>query len=210
MRRGKYQSKRKCPWAVWVLILIAVLSLSTGTAFAYLRASTGPVTNTFSADVAPNPVIREDVNGNVKSNVSVVVNADADEDADAEEKKLDYAVYVRAAIVFTWQDENSKVLAQAPVKGTDYNILLNTTDWFEKDGFYYYRYPISSTADTNAVTGVLINSCSPIVTKTDYSLHVEIITQTIQALGTTDDNNTPAVTDAWKVTVDANGNLTAG
>ena len=50
---------------------------------------------------------------------------------------------------------------------------------------------------------MLITECAPVDGKTPvgYGLNVEIITQTVQALGTTDSDGTPAVADAWGVTL---------
>ena len=199
MRHEKEQSKKRSAIS-WVLIAIVVLGLVSGGVLAYLSTSTGPVTNTFQADAPTNPSISETMNDNTKTNVSVNVGDPG------------YAVYVRAAVVVTWKDTNGNVLAQAPVEGTDYAIDWNVdtaTDqdkpWFKHGGFYYYE----SMVNTNGTTAVLINSCTPKVNKGDYTLSVEIIAQTIQALGTADADDTPAVENAWGVKVDSNGQLKA-
>lgn len=184
-----------------VLVLLALLSLISGGVAAYLTYSTPVIENTFTADKDFNPVIQETFQDNVKSDVSVSVPATED-----------YAVYIRAAIVATWRRGSTEpagqeiLLAQGPVAGTDYEINLNLTNtgWFQKDGFYYYRPMVNPGGQTTN----LINSCKPLVTKEGYVLNVEIIAQTIQALGTTDADETPAVTYAWGVAVDANKNLT--
>ncbi len=120
-----------------------------------------------------------------------------------------YAVYVRAAIVVNWENASGNLHATAPKLGTDYTLNLNTTDWFEgSDGFYYHRAMVNSGGKTEK----LIDTCAVVAGKApaDYHLDVQIIAQTIQALGTTDavDANgnpvdgTPAVTDAWGIGVD--------
>ena len=76
-------------------------------------------------------------------------------------------------------------------------------DWFEKGGFFYYRSRISSGS-----TSPLIDECRQLKAAPDgYALHVQIISQTVQALGTTDSGNVPAVTDAWGVSVNSDGSL---
>lgn len=217
MRQENNQKQRRpIPVISWFLVAIAVLGLVSGGVVAYLSTSTGPVTNTFEAETATDPSISEtmDTEKNEKRNVAVYVGNPG------------YAVYVRAAVVVTWKDASGNVLAQAPVEGTDYTIVWNVdtdTDqdkpWFKHDGFYYHKAMVYNTPDTtdahDGTTAVLINSCKPIKANGDYHLSVEIITQTIQALGTTDgvkdaDGNItdeiPAVEDAWGVYV-VNGAL---
>ena len=176
MSIGQYRTKRRgIPWVAFVLLLVAVLSLGTGTVYAYLRANATPVENQFSAANDPDPDIEDAYAVNVGD--------------------PGYSVYVRSVIVVTWQDADGKVLGQAPVRNTDYSLELNT-DWFEHAGFYYYRKPISN----GAVSPV--KSFQQLKENEGYTLHVEIVAQTIQALGTTDGNNPiPAVTDAWGIPV---------
>lgn len=200
-------SPRKQKWLAWSLIALALIGASTGAVFAYLSQQGGSVSNAFTPDLETNPSINETFTDNVKTNVSVNVGA------------LDYAVYVRAAIVVTWQKtetvdgvEQVHVYGQLPVAGTDYSIDLNAGDskpWFQQGDFYYYRQKVDSKEPNQAVlTDVLINSCKPLTSApTGYSLHVEIIAQTIQAVGTMDGTDVPAVTDAWGIRIDGNGQL---
>lgn len=202
MRHGKYQTKRKLSPVSWVLMGIALLGMTVGGVAAYLSTQSGAVTNTFTAETNPQPSV------------------------DAEQYAVNvgdpgYAVYVRAAVVVTWQDgdptnptDTQNVLAKVPVKGTDYEISYNTTDWFLHDGFWYCKTMVNSGGTTPA----LITSCEVKDANGDYHLNVEIVAQTIQALGTTDESvdengdpipTVPAVTDAWGVYVDANKNLSA-
>ena len=198
---------RRIPRAVLVGILVAAL-LITG-ALAYLSASGGTVSNTFSPASDPKPTINENFNGTTKTNVAVNVGDPG------------YAVYVRAAIVVNWEKKDSAGTyhATSPVAGTDYTISLNTAandPWFlGDDGFYYHKAMVNS----GETTADLINTCTVVAGKapTGYHLDVQIIAQTIQALGTTDNDangdpvavGIPAVEDAWKVvTVDDNLNLT--
>ena len=213
MGHGKYQKPRRVPVISWVLAILMVLGLVSGGVVAYLSTSTYPVTNTFMADAPTDPEIVEtwdEAVKEVKENVRVNVGDPG------------YAVYVRAAVVVTWKDAGGNVLAQAPVPEQDYTIVRNTDDWFEYGGFYYHKAMVYNTPDTtdahDGTTAVLINSCTPKVSKGDYTLSVEIIAQTIQALGTTDEAvdgegnpipTVPAVTNAWGVEVDANKQLTA-
>lgn len=193
---------RKQKWLAVGLIAVLVITATTGAVYAYLSATIGPVHNTFTAAPTHTIDIEETfptgATNPIKKNVCVDVGNPG------------YAVYVRAAIVVTWKKGND-VYAYKPVQKTDdavgdYALELNLTDWFQgSDGFYYLRSMVNS-----GDTAELIKTCSQLQEGPEggYTLHVEIIAQTIQALGTTDDDSIPAVEDAWKtVTVDENGNL---
>ena len=188
------QSKRKRILPVFLAVLF-VIAGTVATVYAYLKTSTPAVNNTFSAAQDPEATITESFDPETeKKNVAVKVG------------DTGYSVYVRAVIVVTWKNaENGDVLATKPVAGTDYEISLNTSDWFEKDGFYYHEEPVPS----KGTTADLIISCKPIAGKTPagYGLNVEIVAQTIQAAGKTDAGDIPAVTDAWGVAVNADGTL---
>lgn len=193
---GESRKKRSIPLAVLVLALVAGIFLTIGGVIAYLSTYTGALTNSFAADAPTDPVISEDpFNGNEKNNVKVDVG------------RPGYSVYVRAAVVVTWKDSAGNVLGTAPVAGTDYSIDFNTSDWFFRasDGFYYHKKPVAynGTDDASTLTATLITSCTPKDGRTPagYGLNVEIIAQTIQALGTTDADDTPAAEEAWGVTI---------
>ena len=177
-------SSRKQKILAAVLIVIALIGMAAGAAFGYLSAQAGPVQNTFTPDQEMDPSIVETFDGTVKRDVYVDVGNPG------------YAVYVRAAIVVTWEDEDGNVYAQAP-KETDYTLELGG-DWFKEGNFYYHRKMVPS----GEKTGVLIKRCAQkSEAPADYRLHVEIIAQTIQALGSTDVGGIPAVTNAWGITV---------
>lgn len=185
---------RRIVICAFVAVLL-VAAITAGSVVAYLKLNTGTVQNDFSVAPEHTPVINESFDGTIKQDVKVDIGNPG------------YAVYVRAAIVITWKNgENGNVLGQPPVNDTDYVINLNTTDWFVKDGFYYCINYVKSGDDSP----ILIESVKlkdGAVVPAGYKLNVEIITQTIQAAGKTDIGDTPAVTDAWGIDVDANGHL---
>ena len=186
-------SSRKQKILAAALIVIALIGAAAGAAFGYLSAQTGPVQNTFTPGQEMDPSIGETFNGTEKQDVYVDVGNPG------------YAVYVRAAVVVTWEDDHNNVHSEMPQAGVDYTINLNETDWFynSSDGFYYHKAMVNS-----GNTSVLIHECTQTLTApSGYQLHVEIIAQTIQALGGTDADNKPPVTDAWKISVDSQNNL---
>lgn len=176
-----------------LLAFVFVAIIAVATVYAYLQAKTSPVTNSVSAASDPKLTISETFDKTTKSNVKVQVG------------NIGYSVYVRAAIVVTWKDASGNVSAVKPVTGTDYTISLNDIDWFKTDdGFYYYRLSVKSGGSTSN----LINTCTPVEGKNPdgYQLNVEIISQTIQALGSSDSGD-PAVKQAWGIDVDIDGYL---
>lgn len=188
--------KQKRSWIAryrFLLIVLLAAAVVTSSAIAYFIRNTGEVTNDFSPAGSVNPEINETFDNNVKENVSIKVG------------KTGYPVYVRAAIVITWKDKDGIVYFSEPTKDTDYTITLNAPDWEQKDdGFYYY---IDSTKSDNPLMAVqsdgstkeLIIECEPLndAPADGYTLSVEIIAQTVQAVGTTDDDLKDAYEDAW-------------
>ena len=174
--------KRILTLAVAALLLVS-LPLAV---YAYLSAGSGQISNLFNPAPEKDPTIQESFNGTVKNNVFVSVG------------ETGYRVYVRAAILITWKDDKGDVHAEKPVAGTDYEMTLNSVDWFEHEGFYYCKASVASGDNSH----ILINTCKQLDQgPAGYKLSVEILAQTIQVAGTTDGGNVPAVTDAWGVKI---------
>lgn len=174
-------------------LLTAVLLIATaGAVYAYLSANAGTgVSNSMEPAGATDPTIS-----------SYVVDVGTP----------GYAVYVRAFVVVTWQDSDGNIYGQMPVEGTDYSIEWNVGgNWFQNsDGFYYFRNPVAydGTNESSRYTDPLIESITEQVTCPGYTLKVEIISQTIQAVGYTDGSpSIPAVQDAWGVVVNSDNTL---
>ncbi|MBQ7343794.1 MAG: hypothetical protein IJW53_03400 [Clostridia bacterium] len=174
--------------AVAFLVLTVVLSVAiVGSTLAYIIVKTNELNNTFT----PGEV-------DISISGSTITNI---EDTD---------VYVRAAVVVTWVNNNGTpddktddvILSTMPVEGTDadYTITYSTdTNWAKgSDGFWYYKSPISKSATVTLIDGVTANT-----TMEGYTLTVQVLSSAIQA------TPTEAVTDAWtSVTgVDDNGKL---
>ena len=168
--------------------LVLILSAAIGGTVAYLIDQTGSITNTFTpANVTPK--VNEDFNGSVKKDVQIKNNGDI-------------PAYIRVKVVVTWKNGND-VYGVAPKPDTDYTWTSGSNKWFLKDGFYYYSEPVAA----KGTTEILFTDCKlkdGVKAPEGYSLSVDIHAQAIQAEPTT------AVTSAWGVQVDANGNLTLG
>lgn len=184
---------RRITFALMAMLVIA--AVTAGSVLAYLRTQTGGVENSFGIENETDPTITESFNNTLKENVKVNVG------------NLNYSVYVRAAIVITWKNKvDGDVLGQPPVKDTDYEIILNESDWFEYGGYYYCKEPVIE-GDETAILIESVSLADGVTAPEGYGLNVEIIAQTIQAAGKTDVGDIPAVTDAWGVTVDADKHL---
>ncbi len=180
-------------------LLLVILGILIGSVFAYLFSASGTVSNTLAPAVDPTIAVVETFTTNpdnknfVKKDVAVDVGDPG------------YAVYVRVLMVVIWRDDAGKILSNRPSEGADYTWTLNDDDWFkcQKDGFYYLKEPVNGGA-----TPILASEIEQLRSISDgYYLHVEIIAQTVQAVGTTDENPIPAVEDAWPNVKVVNGNL---
>lgn len=148
----------------FIVALVLLVTLAIGGTIAYLTQTTSEVTNTFTSAGAPTPEITEDFDGDVKENVQVKLDTNGSG-----------SYYVRAAIVFSFQDDDGNTVAKVPT-AADYTITLGE-DWqVGPGGYYYYKEPITpGTYTTN-----LINTCTS--NSSEYHLVVDIVAQTIQAV----------------------------
>lgn len=195
---------QKAKIAIISLVIIAIVAASISLIYALFVKNSVDVKNDFTPAVSINPtVVEDDFDGVTKTNVKINVG------------DTKYPVFVRAAIVITWKDKDGIVYYKKPLTapdGSDYKIELNqfklennSNGWVFEDGFYYYvnNEGKLQKVETNQETDILIISCQQ--TNFDdvpdgYSLSVEIIPQTVQAYGTTDDlppDEKPAYKDAW-------------
>lgn len=188
-RKKRAKKTNRKPWLSALLVVLLVLSVSTTGVFAYLKLSTPKADNSFTSAQSVNPQIKEEAfDGSVKNNVTVNVG------------ETGYSVYVRAAVVVTWQDEAGNVYITPPVAGTDYSISYGTDNWTQEgDGYWYYK----SAVESGGETAPLITECRPLKAAPieGYTLNVKVIAQTIQCAGFTDADGSSAIQNAWKHTV---------
>lgn len=160
-KSGRRPSARR--YTLMLLALALVVVCAIGGTIAYFTAQTPEVKNTFTAAGAPTPEIEETFDGTTKSNVKVRLGTDGSG-----------SYFIRAAIVFTVQNEDGETIAYAPRAGVDYKIEYGL-DWTEgADGYWYYPSPVAPGGETTD----LIVSCT---NKCPEHLVVDIIAQTIQA-----------------------------
>jgi hypothetical protein len=188
MQQKKFSAKRLlCVCALIVTATVAAVSVNV---FAkYINGS--KVENTFSRSDYDSPTVSDTVSAAedgffYKSNVTVTAG------------KHNYPVYVRVNLIVTWQDNDGNIYGQQPVLGTDYTLEYNDTDWTkESDGYFYCNTAIAGGETTPPLIGenqkLKQIKASP---NANYSMHVEVVAETIQAIGTTESGIT-ARNDAW-------------
>ena len=187
-RRGR--RRRLNPRFVVMASILTLLIGMVGGSLAYLITSTDPVKNVFTPG-SVTPDITEEFDGGVKKNVAVKNTGDV-------------SAYIRAKVLITWQyagegEENGNVLNELPVKDINYTVsYTQDSGWVYRsdDGYYYYTSPVGAQQSTNDLIDELrVTSEAP---QEGYTLHVEILSQAIQADGVTADG-TKAVVAAWGV-----------
>lgn len=146
-----------------------------------------------------------------------------------------YPVYVRVEVIISWKNKDGEVLYVKPKeyddekKEGDY-IIKYSDDWvpitrhdadkgYQKTYYYFIGSDTDNEANPTYLHGVVKSGCTTTAIiksfedkKTNsallydgYELNVEIIVQTVQAVGYTDDDTLTACEDAWGL---AHGALT--
>ena len=148
---------------VLLVCVTLLLAFTVSGTVAFLADNSGPVVNEFTP-VNVTPSVTESFDHKVKEHVQIKNNGNID-------------AYIRAMVIITWQDANGNVYPQLPKETTDYTISYGS-DWNKSGDFYYYNKAV----EPGKLTTDLIVSCSPKNTEpSGYTLHVEILAQSIQA-----------------------------
>ena len=186
-RTGRYNKRRKAGSTKLVSLLLAMVLLTgavTGT-LAWLLTQTEEITNTFTPAGVPNTP-EEKFDGKTKESIKIHNDGNI-------------AAYVRVKLVtYRVNDQGAHIGGEATIPA-----FTLGTDWFEKDGYYYYAKPV----DPGASSGELLGSSITLKQYTDADggkQVIEVISESIQSVPTS------TVESVWKVDVDANGNLTKG
>ena len=166
-------------WALIVSVLCLLLVTVSGV-YAFLSATSQSLTNRF-LPVEVTCQVKENFDGQVKSNVRICNTGDVD-------------AYIRAAVIVNWVNAEGKLLATAPVAGTDYNVVWGDTGWVQDTaGFWYHQAAVA----VDDATAVLIQSISPVHDEVPegYFLQVQILASAIQA------DPAKAANEAWGIHV---------
>lgn len=184
---------------VIVAFLVVAVAVATPTIAYYIRKA-----NDVGGDVNLADSGKPTISGNLSivNGSSFTFNKANDEVNNVSVKVEDkgYPVYVRAYVIITWQmivkGEPVDHWTQ-PIVGEDYTIDYNEDGWQKVGMFYYYNKPVAS----GGTTASFINSCVLLTIANmpeGYSFNVEVIVQTIQAIGT-GDNGEFGWREAWNL-----------
>ena len=160
--------------AVCVCALAAVILFAAGGTLAYIFTQTDRLDNTFTPSVVTTEVV-EDLQDNAKKNVRI-------------ENTGDTTAYIRAKVIFQWEDANGNVFGAEPTAGTDYTITWtvfeesDNSKWIlAADGFFYYTSPVERGKLTENLIDQITSSATKTVGDTIYYLSVDILCSGIQA-----------------------------
>ena len=168
------------------VLLIASLAISLllcGTVLAYMFTQTEYKDNEFTpANVSCK--VFEKFDGTQKTSIQVQNTGNID-------------AYLRVRLVSYWVDADGNIVAK-PSAMPEINMAAG---WIKgANNTYYYTKPVSPAA----YTGSLLSS--PINLEKDENGHMQVIEVFAEAIQSKPYN---AVINSWKVSVDANGNITA-
>ncbi|MBR5252002.1 MAG: hypothetical protein IKV52_04180 [Oscillospiraceae bacterium] len=189
-----------------ICLLLAII-FTVSTTIAYIFTVSPAVKNSFIAPELDH-IPDEKFEDNIKEDVKIDV---------LDTNNLGVKSFVRAKVVVSWQEVEAGVdnlFGTMPAVSDDYVMNLNINDEKENkadgkwvlhtDGFYYYTQPVDPGESTETlITSAYQTGEAP----PGYFLHIEILSQTIQADGT-DQNGVMPVQLAWGVTI-ANDSVTA-
>ena len=171
--------KRNTKLFASVLAIALVLTVGVGGTLAYLIANGGSITNIFNPTQASIQIV-ETFDETTKEDVYV-------------KNTCEIPVYVRVAIVPTWEDANGNPVGVS-ASLNDLNIDWGSDKWVEhSDGYWYYKEAVA----VDTVTENLIDEAT-VVTANGYKMNLQIIAEAIQADGV-NAQGTKAVFDAWGV-----------
>lgn len=180
-----------------LVAILLVLALAGGT-FAWLTVQTPSITNTFQMGAVDVDIVETFVN-DVKSDVKLTNPNDP----------KNVPIYVRAALVPTWVNEDEQPVGVKASRDEDMDIkwgesgtddLSSNPDWFIADGYFYYKH-ILNVGDS---TSNLIKSAT-VKTANGYHMNLQVIADAVQAAPAS------AVAQVWPaVTVNTDGTLRLG
>lgn len=168
-----------------VALCLLISVCAAGGVYAYLTASTAPISNEF-VPATVTCSVEESFVGGVKSDVKVRNTGNID-------------AYIRATVVATFVADDGKVLATAPEVGVDYTIAWGASGWKQgTDGYWYHTKAVRPNETTMPLIGAAQQSS--VSAPSGYRLHIQILATAVQAAPDS------AVQEAWGVRV-SNGEI---
>ncbi|MFR8012460.1 MAG: hypothetical protein ACLU8W_12040 [Clostridia bacterium] len=193
-RAVRRTSRKK--WLTGIIAAVVTVCIAVGGTIAFLTAYTEPITNTFQMSTVDID-ITDKVEDEVKKDVGVRNNS-----TDG------VPIYARIRFVTYWEDKDGNIVAsdEQPILPFENgakdeageNMVLDTENWFEYNGYYYYRHQLNK-----GDTAKLFESFKMDVDE-KKGLHqvLEVLAEGIQSMPE------EAVEDAWGMEV-VDGQLVA-
>ena len=184
-KRKGWHSGKPATLLVSLFLIFGVVACGT---LSYIFVSSVLLNNSLKVVNVSSSVV-ETFNGTTKSNAKIKNTGDID-------------AWIRVAIVPTWEvcENNIYKAVNESASFNDLNISIDTSNWFERNGFYYCKTKVAP----NESTPVLINSASvrsnSIGYQAGYYMNLQILCEAIQAAPDS------AITSAWPA-VDVSGSL---
>ena len=184
-RAKKHSRIRMNKLAILFIAVVMLIGAAVGTTVAFLVTNTESVTNNFTYGTIGTK-IDESFDGTTKSDVKVTNTGDI-------------PVYVRATYIITWHDADGNIVPTPEGYSYDLTEVTGTTKWVQgKNGYFYYTEPVAPKG--GQTEGSLLTCTTKQPAGGEYSLHVEVIAESIQS------EPVNAITEAWGVTPPDNWN----
>lgn len=184
MKSEKTLIKRFIPLIIILALLIAVAAIAPF-AIAYYTRSSGEDSTEYTPAEPADPSFTLGDGNNSVSGVAVTVPDEG------------YPVYVRASVTVNWVgSESGDVYFGTP----DYSMQLGE-NWKLTGNLYYYTLPVESGEKTGALfeSFTLTSTSTPEINGEACVAYIKISVQTVQAIGSTDDDTKASWQDAWGI-----------
>lgn len=184
-RAKKHSRIRMNKLAILFIAVVMLIGAAVGTTVAFLVTNTEPVTNNFTYGTIGTEITEDFTDKVTKKDVAV-------------KNTGDIPVYVRATYIITWRDAENNIVPTPD--GYSYDLTgATTTKWVQgKNGYFYYTEPVAPNG--GQTEGSLLTCTTKQPAGGEYSLHVEVIAESIQS------EPVNAITEAWGVTPPDNWN----
>lgn len=159
-----------------LIAFIMIIFISSKFTIAYLT-TTSETKNEFVVGTVE-PKILETFNKSAKTKEDIKVKNNGNAD-----------IYVRAYIMYNFEDEDNNILESIPVLNTDYSVSLTSSNWIynQNDGYYYYKNALSP----NETTENLIDEIKILYSGDDKYVVVTVLAEAVQKVPNT------AISDLW-------------
>lgn len=173
-----------------VAVLVLMVAITAGGTLAWLMDSSDSIKNNFIVPEVKPSIQESFVHGTTKSNVYVLNDVSLETGID---------VYIRVALVPTWETADGEHVAPMPASLDDLIIDWNVAndgvgEWKKIGDYYYYTAKVAPGGKTsNLIDSAMVNPNRE-GAKAGYRMNLQVLAEAIQATES-------AVNEAWTSTV---------